>query len=80
MIYHIKRNSVDSKDIKHNDIQSIVYLSKTLSSAESQYWSTELEIADLVWVVQKVCHMIDSSIMLTIIIHINHVTTISIVR
>ena len=80
MIYHVERDSVDSKDIKHNDIQSIVYLSKTLSSAESQYWSTELEVADLMWVVQKVCHMIDSFIMLATIIHTDHATTTSIVR
>jgi hypothetical protein len=63
-VYHLKEG-VDGKSLKgppsKRDIEPILFLSKTLSSAESRYWPTELEMAGLVWTVRKIAHMIKSS-------------------
>lgn len=42
-------------------VQPILFLSRLLTSAERNYWPTELEIAGFVWVVKKVRHIIESS-------------------
>jgi hypothetical protein len=64
IVYHLKEG-VDGKSLKgppsKRDIEPILFLSKTLSSAESRYWPTELEMAGLVWTVRKMAHMIKSS-------------------
>ena len=57
----------------------ILFLSKTLSDAETHYWLTELEIADLVWIVQKIHHMIESDETLTIV-YTDHSATLSIAK
>lgn len=49
------------QDIKRNDIEPIMFLSKSLTKAENNYWPTELEVAGLVWTVKKVRHMVDSN-------------------
>ena len=41
--------------------EPIAYLSRLLTSAETRYWPTELEVAGLVWVVRKIRHMIEAS-------------------
>ena len=48
-------------------MKSICFLSKLLANAEMRYWLTELKIVRLVWVVQKICHIIESVIKVTII-------------
>jgi hypothetical protein len=51
MIYHLKEShegkSKEGSSSK-KDIELILFLSKTLSKAESRYWSTKLEIVELV--------------------------------
>ena len=47
--------------LKKSSIEPIMFLSRRLSSAEHQYWPTELEIAGLVWVLRKIRHMVESS-------------------
>jgi hypothetical protein len=46
--YHLKREDI----AKSTAIESIVFLSKILISAKKRYWSTELKIAVVVWVVK----------------------------
>src|SRR6202043_306917 len=37
----------------------ITYISKQLNKHEVHYWPTELEIAGIVWTIQKLCHLIE---------------------
>ena len=57
IIYHMQDDKNESLDhiIKenHNKVQSIFFLSKLLTDAETQYWSTELEITCMIWTVKK---------------------------
>ncbi len=43
------------------NIRPVIFLSRLLTHAERNYWSTELEVAGFVWVVKKVRHIIKSS-------------------
>ena len=73
MIYHISNSSQcdDSNKISRLNVQFILFLSKMLTKAEKRYWSTELEIAALVWVIRKIRHMIEATIKI-IVIFTNH--------
>ncbi len=76
-VYHIKKNWKDMT--KSTTIESIVFLSKILTSAKKRYWSTELEVVVVVWIVKKLHHMIRASKHSTII-WTNHSITTSIVK
>ena len=71
MIYHLKVD-VNLDKLKRNDIEFILFLSRMLSEIETKYWSTELEMCDLVWVVKRVRHMIET-IKNIIVVFTNHV-------
>ena len=43
-------------------IQPIMFLSRALTSAERNYWPTQLELAGMVWVIKKTRHLIESSL------------------
>ena len=58
-------------------IKSILFLNKTLANAETQYWLTELEVTDLIWLVQKIHHMLKLAEKLTIV-YTDHSATLSI--
>ncbi len=73
--YHLKREDMT----KSTAIESIVFLSKILTSAEKRYWSTELKIAVVVWMIKKLHHMIRAS-KHSIIIWTDHSTTTIIVK
>jgi hypothetical protein len=76
-VYHIKK---DSKDItKSTIIESIVFLSKILTSAKKRYWSTKLEIVVVIWVVKKLHYMIRASKHSTII-WTNHSVIVAIIK
>lgn len=60
-------------------MKSILFLSWLLTNAETHYWPTELEVTDIVWVVKKVCHMIEIT-ELTTIIYTDHSAVVSIVQ
>jgi hypothetical protein len=55
--YHLKRENMTKSTV----VESIVFLSKTLISTEKRYWSTELKIAVVVWVIKKLHHIIRAS-------------------
>ena len=63
-VYHIKDVS-DPENIKtppsRADLQPIMFLSKMLSTAEKNYWPTELEMAALVWTIKKLRLMVSSA-------------------
>ena len=60
-------------------IQPIFFFFRPLTSAERNYWSTELEIAGFVWVVKKVRHIIESS-KSNVIIQTDHSAIIDILQ
>ncbi|KAA6411119.1 MAG: reverse transcriptase [Lasallia pustulata] len=69
IVYHVKGDPDPEKatDICKTNIQPIMFLSKLLSTAESHYWPTEVEMAGLVWAIKKLCHFIDSTAKLVIV-------------
>ena len=64
---------------KQKSMQPILFLSRQLTSAETRYWPTELEMAGIVWVVKKIRHLIEASTKPTII-YTDHSAAIGIVR
>ena len=75
-IYHIKKSHGSTADQKN--MKLILFLNKALANTETQYWLTELEVTDLIWLVQKICHMLKSAERLTIV-YTDHSVTLSIV-
>ncbi len=81
MIYHVKDFIVDNiKLIFHIFIEFILFLSRMLNTAEANYWSTELKVVDIIWIIKRVHHLIDFTDVSLIIIYIDHSTAISISR
>lgn len=66
------------------DIQPIMFLSKCLSGPKKEYWPTELETAGLVWLMQRIPHMVIASNVRhhkpQITIYTEHSATTSIVK
>ena len=60
MIFHVVGDPERDENFTKNQIQLIMFLSKRLSPAETRYWPTELEVTDVVWVVKKMRHLIES--------------------
>jgi hypothetical protein len=79
MIYHLKdETSFTTYSFKSN-ILFILFLNRQLKSAEKNYWSTELEIADIVFIIRKIRHMIES-FKKSIIIFTDHEFALNIVK
>lgn len=76
-IYHMKENHGLTSGQK--SMKLILFLSKALVNAETHYWSTELKVTDLVWLVWKIHHMLKSAEKL-MIIYTDHFTTLNIVQ
>jgi hypothetical protein len=64
---------------KFTTIEFIVFLSKILTLTEKRYWSIELEIAAMMWIVKKLHHMIKASKHSTII-WTDHSIIVSIIK
>ncbi|KAF7852733.1 hypothetical protein EAF04_010926 [Stromatinia cepivora] len=62
MIYH---SDVDPPTQKST--QPIMFLSRLITTAEKNYWPTELEIAGLCWVISRIRHLVESSKLPTIV-------------
>ena len=76
---HIFHSTDESSDPpKQKAEQSILFLSRLLTDAETRYWPTELEIAGIVWVVKKIRHMIEASAHCTVV-YTDHSAAVSIV-
>ena len=78
MIFHVRKNS-ENANFKKFDIQSIMFLSKKLSAIEMKYWSTELKIAEVIWIVRKIKHLIELCRNFSVFIFTNHVAIAEIV-
>jgi hypothetical protein len=79
IVFHvIKKFSKETWSTK-NDIQSIMFLSRLLTSAERNYWSTELETTKLIWIIKKIRHLIQF-FEKSIIIQTNHAAIINICK
>ena len=80
IVYHVRDTKLSITEYSFKrDVQSILFFSRFLTSAETRYWSIELEIAELVWVLRKIRHLIESSKHATII-YTNHEITLSIAK
>lgn len=81
MIYHVKDFVIDNtKFISRIFVELILFLSRMLNIAEANYWSTELKVTNIIWIIKRVRHLIDFTDVSLIIIYINHSTTILISR
>ena len=58
MIYHFKQ-IISDYSIKIM-VESIMFLNRKITNTESRYWSTELKLAGLIWILRKTKHMIES--------------------
>lgn len=77
MIYHSKTEKLSAPT--PTAVEPILFLSRMLTSAESRYWPTELEIACLVWTVRKIHHIIEASDHSTIV-YTDHSASLAIAR
>ena len=80
MMYHVACDSSNNINVSRLNVQFIFFLSKLLNSVEQNYWFTELEIANIVWIIKRVKHLIDSIKKFSIIIYTNHSAIVSIFR
>ena len=76
-VYHMKESHGLTSGQKN--VESILFLSKALANTETRYWPTELEVAGLVWLVRKICHMLESAEKPTIV-YTDHSATLGIVH
>jgi hypothetical protein len=77
IVFHVTKKFLKEIWSMKDDIQSIMFLSRLLTSVERNYWSIELKIVELIWVIKKVRHLIQSS-KKSIIIQTNHAAIIDI--
>ena len=80
MIYHVQNDSSNDIIFFHIMMQSIMFLSKCFNDIEKNYWFIELKIIDIIWIIKKIRHMIESTEMSLIIIYIDYNAAISISR
>ena len=57
-----------------------MFFSRCLNDVEKNYWSTKLKVVDIVWIIRKIRHMIESIEIFSIIIYIDHFVVVSISR
>ena len=76
VIFHSSEESSDFP--KKENIQPILFLSRLLRPAEKRYWSTELEVAGLVWVIKKIRHMVESAT--KVVVFTDHISTLGIAK
>ncbi len=69
----------EAKWLSSTSMQPILFLSRLLTAAEKNYWPTELEIADFVWVIKKLRHLVESS-RASVIIQTDHSVILDIVQ
>ena len=71
MLYYVKKDvfktfQLDFYSFKHA-IESILFLSRLITSVEFKYWSTKLKIVGIVWILKKIRHIIEASSNKTVI-------------
>jgi hypothetical protein len=61
IVFHVRKEFFKKIWSTKDDIQLIMFLNRLLTIAERNYWSTELETTNLIWVIKKIRHLIQSS-------------------
>ena len=61
IVFHVKNDVIINKWPSRTQILSVMFLSRQLTSAELNYWFTELETFGLVWTIKKIRHLVQSS-------------------
>ena len=82
MIYHVK-NNVKWNNKKYSfkkTIEFILFFSRVLTNAKTKYWFIELKLADIIWMLKKIKHLIDFSKQRFIIIFTNHDAILNIIK
>lgn len=79
MMYHVRDDKISAKYSVRRNVQFVLFLSRFLISVENRYWSIELKIAELVWILRKIRHLIDFFKQSTII-YIDHEAFLSIAK
>ena len=77
MVYHTKN---DTATPARTEVQAIMFLSKSINTAEKNYWPTELEVAAIVWVVRKIRHLIEASEVPPVVLYTDHSAAVQISR
>lgn len=87
MVYHARQDTrqavnvaIDDQAPARKDVQAIMFLSKSINTAERNYWPTELEVAAIVWVVRKIRHMIEATEVPPVVIYSDHSAAVQISR
>ena len=81
MIFYVQSDSKKNDIIIiKNEIQSIMFLNKILIDAETRYWSTKLKMIEMIWIVKKIRHMIESCRKPSIIIFIDHAIIVGLIK
>jgi hypothetical protein len=80
MICHVKEDFEKEISFNRFDIKSIMFLSKILTNAKIRYWSTELKMIEIVWIIKKIRHLIESSRKQFTIIFIDHFALTEIIK
>jgi hypothetical protein len=79
IVFHVTKKFLKEIWSTKNDIQLIMFLSRLLTISEKNYWSTELETTNLIWIIKKVRHLIQSS-KKSVIIQTDHVVIVNICK
>ena len=82
MINHVNDNNkfnVSTNYSVRQCVQSIMFFSRLLTFSELKYWSTKLELTELVWNFRKIRHLVDFTNK-SAIIYINHEISLAIVK
>ncbi|CEN62173.1 hypothetical protein ASPCAL08811 [Aspergillus calidoustus] len=83
MAFHAKEKSglptLDyAKPPTPDQVEPIIFLSRSLSKAEKNYWPTEMEVAGIVWALRKLRHMVEASP--ETVIYTDHSATVNIAQ
>ena len=82
MIYHVKNNvNWDDKEYSsRKSIEFILFLNRFLIDVEIRYWSTELKLVDIIWMLKKIKHLVDFFEQHSTVIFIDHDAILSLAK
>jgi len=77
-VYHTKK-AKKNKTPQQKSMKPILFLSQLLTDIKTRYWSTKLEVTELIWVLKKTHHLIKAVEQLTIM-YTDHAAAVKIER
>jgi len=75
-VYHTKK-AKKNKTPQQKSMKPILFLSQLLTDIKTHYWSTELEVIKLIWVLKKTHHLIEAAEQ-SMIVYIDHAAAVEI--